>query len=104
MNRDFKVVIIGGGLVGALEALMLGNRGFSVEVYEKRSDIRHETIANGRSINLALSTRGIEALKKAGIDEQILENVIPMKGRFIHALDGTSSTQQYDPFGNVTFR
>ena len=81
-NHDFKVVIIGGGLVGSLAAVYFANRGFTVHVYEKREDIRKQKTANGRSINLALSTRGIEALKGAGVADQVLPNIIPMKGWF----------------------
>lgn len=77
---DFKVVVIGGGLVGGLAAVYFANRGYTVHVYEKRGDIRLEKAANGRSINLALSTRGLEALKAAGVADQIIPNIIPMKG------------------------
>lgn len=101
MQSDFKVVIIGGGLVGSLAAVTFGNRGYTVELYEKRSDIRLEKTAAGRSINLALSTRGIEALKNAHVEDLILPNVIPMKGRLIHANGGEQSIQNYGIFGEV---
>ncbi|KAJ3351658.1 hypothetical protein HDU91_006094 [Kappamyces sp. JEL0680] len=97
--QDFKVVIIGGGLVGALAAVYFGNRGYSVSVYEKRNDIRERREGQGRSINLALSTRGIEALKGAGVEDAILPTLLPMKGRLIHALSGDLSSQPYGIFG-----
>lgn len=96
---DFKVVVIGGGLVGSLAAVYFGNRGYTVHVYEKRGDIREEKTGNGRSINLALSTRGIEALKGAGVADLILPSLIPMKGRMIHSKKGDLSSQAYGLFG-----
>ncbi|KAJ3271942.1 kynurenine 3-monooxygenase, mitochondrial precursor [Terramyces sp. JEL0728] len=92
---NFKVVVIGGGLVGSLATVYFANKGYTVEMYEKRPD-KH---ASGRSINLALSTRGIEALKGAGVDDEIVPTLIPMKGRYIHALDGSFNTQNYGIFG-----
>jgi kynurenine 3-monooxygenase len=104
----FKVVIIGGGLVGALAAVQFAQKGYHVQVFEKRSgisllivDIRKQKTAAGRSINLALSVRGIEALKNAGVADAILPNVIPMKGRFIHLKNGNRSLQPYGIFGEV---
>lgn len=99
MNSDFKVVIIGGGLVGSLAACYFANRGYSVQVFEKRNDIRGERSANGRSINLALSVRGIEALRGAGVAKDVLPALIPMKGRMIHSLAGQLSSQPYGIFG-----
>jgi kynurenine 3-monooxygenase len=99
MTESFKVVVLGGGLVGALAALQFANKGYTVEVYEKRTDIRKREHAEGRSINLALSVRGIEALKNAGVADMVLPNVIPMKGRFIHLENGSYSTQPYGLFG-----
>jgi kynurenine 3-monooxygenase len=97
----FNVVILGGGLVGALAALQFANKGYKVQVFEKRSDIRKRKQAEGRSINLALSVRGISALKNANIDKEVLEHVIPMKGRFIHLDNGTCSTQPYGLHGEA---
>jgi kynurenine 3-monooxygenase len=98
MKNDFKVVIAGGGLVGSLAAVFFANRGCVVEVFEKRTDIRKDSKASGRSINLALSFRGIEALKAAGVFHLIEPHIIPMKGRYIHSLDGFY-TQDYGVFG-----
>ncbi len=79
-----KIIIVGAGLAGSLMAIMLARRGYSVEIYERRPDLRREDIPAGRSINLAFSDRGIEALKRVGLAERVLETAIPMKGRQIH--------------------
>lgn len=90
-----KVHIVGAGLVGSLLAIYLARRGLEVEVHERRPDMRKEVISAGRSINLALSTRGIHALNHVGLEKQILEHAIPMRGRMIHALDGALTFQPY---------
>jgi len=90
-----EITIIGAGLAGSLMSLMLANRGYTVKVYEKRPDMRKAEISAGRSINLALSDRGIAALKRAGLGENILKEVMPMKGRLIHSKDGEKSLQLY---------
>jgi len=93
--KSNTIVIVGAGLAGSLLAIMLGKRGFNVNVFEKRPDMRKATISAGRSINLALSNRGLRALRKVGMDDYILREVMPMKGRLIHALDGSKNLQQY---------
>lgn len=90
-----KIIIVGAGLAGSLMSLHLAKKGFEVEVYEKRPDMRLERIRAGKSINLALSTRGIRALKAVGLDEFILKKVIPMKGRMIHPIEGDTMFQPY---------
>ncbi|KAI8808094.1 hypothetical protein BJ742DRAFT_678319 [Cladochytrium replicatum] len=95
----FKVVVVGGGLVGSLAAVLFSKRGWSVEVYEARRDLRTDPNHSGRSINLALSVRGIAALKAAGVDTDVLGTVIPMKGRMIHSVEGKQSSQPYGLFG-----
>lgn len=90
-----EITIIGAGLSGSLMALLLANRGYKVVVYEKRPDMRKTKISAGRSINLALSDRGIAALRKAGIDQEILKEVMPMRGRLIHSINGEKSLQPY---------
>jgi kynurenine 3-monooxygenase len=78
-----KINILGAGLVGSLLSSMLSKRGFDVHVYEKRNDPRRLKYVNGRSINLALSHRGIKSLKLAGIYDSILPLLVPMRGRMI---------------------
>ena len=94
MPRD-KITIAGSGLVGSLAAIFLAKRGYEVQVLERRPDMRREAIAAGRSINLALSTRGLHALQQVGMDSEILSLTIPMRGRCVHAIDGTQTLQPY---------
>jgi kynurenine 3-monooxygenase len=97
MNKD--VAIIGAGLVGSLLSIYLSRRGYQVSVFERRGDMRQEKISAGRSINLALSDRGLLALKKVGLAEEIRSISIPMHGRFIHNLDGSTAFQPYGKEG-----
>ena len=90
-----KITLIGAGLTGPLLATYLTQHGYEVDIYERRSDMRKETISAGRSINLAMSIRGIQALKEVGIYEKIKPLSIPMKGRMIHELDGSTHLQPY---------
>ncbi|MDF9800959.1 kynurenine 3-monooxygenase [Catalinimonas alkaloidigena] len=94
-NQPTSVNILGAGLAGSLLSLLLTKQGYQVSVYEKRDDPRNAQIAEGRSINLALSLRGWEALRKAGIEEVIRKQAIPMKGRMIHNLEGETHLQPY---------
>lgn len=89
------VTIAGAGLVGSLLSLVLARRGYSVEMFERRSDLRKHLIGAGRSINLAISTRGIHALKQVGLDQEVLKYAIPMRGRMIHSKSGDLSLQPY---------
>src|SRR6266566_552600 len=79
-----KFVLIGSGLAGGLLAAYLGRRGYDIDLYERRSDPREGNLVGGRSINLALSTRGIHALEQIGIADEVLKHAIPMRGRMIH--------------------
>ncbi|MCS6821606.1 MAG: FAD-dependent monooxygenase [Microscillaceae bacterium] len=91
-----KITLIGAGLAGSLLAIFLAKRGFLVEVFEKRPDMRKVPIPAGRSINLALSSRGIKALEKIGIAQEILEKeAIPMYGRMLHDLEGNLHFMPY---------
>ncbi len=94
-----EVTIIGAGLVGSLLAIYLSKRGYKVKIYERRPDMRKENIAAGRSINLALSDRGIKALEEVGIMDAIREIAIPMHGRYIHNADGKTNFQPYGKQG-----
>ncbi|MFZ0501046.1 MAG: FAD-dependent monooxygenase [Steroidobacteraceae bacterium] len=94
-RAEQPVNIVGAGLAGALLAVLLARRGFSVEVYERRPDPRAVASERGRSINLALATRGIGALERAGMMERIQPLMIPMRGRMIHSLSGETQLQPY---------
>jgi len=87
--------LIGAGLTGPLLATYLAQQGYSVEIFERRPDMRKESISAGRSINLALSARGNHALKEVGLYDKIKPNTIPMKGRMIHDLNGNTHLQPY---------
>ncbi|HKR53702.1 MAG TPA: NAD(P)/FAD-dependent oxidoreductase [Chthoniobacterales bacterium] len=91
-----KFVLIGSGLAGGLLAGYLGRHGYEVELYERRADPREGNIVGGRSINLALSTRGIYALEQLGIANEVLRHAIPMRGRMIHDKSGTLHFSPYD--------
>lgn len=92
-----EVTIIGAGLVGSLLSIYLSKRGHKVKIFERRADMRKEKTIAGRSINLALSDRGIKALEEVGIMEDIKKIAIPMHGRFIHNADTSTAFQ---PYGN----
>ena len=92
---DQPVNIVGGGLAGALLAVLLARRGFAVDVHERRPDPRLAASERGRSINLALAARGIAALERAGMMERIRPLLVPMRGRMIHALSGETQLQPY---------
>jgi kynurenine 3-monooxygenase len=96
--RPNSVNIAGGGLAGALLAVMLGRRGIPVNVFERRPDPRDHAADSGRSINLALAARGVRALEHAGLMEQIRPLLLPMRGRMIHELD-VESTPRLLPYG-----
>lgn len=89
------ITLIGSGLAGPLLAIELKKRGFPVGIYERRPDMRRVQISAGRSINLALSTRGIYALQQAGIWDSMKKIIIPMKGRMMHAVSGELTFQRY---------
>jgi kynurenine 3-monooxygenase len=91
-----KFVLVGSGLAGGLLAAYLGRRGFEVDLYERRADPREGNIVGGRSINLAISTRGIHALEQIGIAGEALRPAIPMRGRMIHDKSGALHFAPYD--------
>jgi len=91
-----KFVLIGSGLAGGLLATYLGRRGYEVDLYERRADPREGNIVGGRSINLAISTRGIHALERIGIADEALRHAIPMRGRMIHDKSGQLHFTPYD--------
>src|ERR1700730_2831549 len=89
------VSLIGAGLNGPLLALGLVKRGFHVEIYERRPDMRRVRVSAGRSINLALSTRGIHALNQSGLWDEMRKIIIPMKGRMMHSVKSELTFQPY---------
>ena len=96
MTEKKTVAVIGAGLVGSLEACYLSKRGYDVHVYEYRDDIRKMEHVPGRSINLAMSVRGLGALNKVGLDEHVKQEYgIPMYARMIHDRDGKTNPIPY---------
>ena len=99
MTRDAdakpRITLVGAGLVGALLAALLAQRGFDVEVFERRPDPRVHGFLGGRSINLALAERGLNSLRQAGLAEAVLQQAVMMRGRMVHDLDGATNLQRY---------
>lgn len=98
-----RIHIIGGGLSGSLMAVYLAKRGFDVHLFERRPDLRSNRISAGKSINLALSNRGIKALEKVGLADELLADGIPMYGRMMHSIDGKLSYQPYGKEGQAIY-
>jgi kynurenine 3-monooxygenase len=90
-----RVAIIGAGLAGSMLALMLARDGYGVDVYERRSDPRLQSAGAGRSINLGLSRRGMQTLAEVGLLDEVLQRAVAMRGRVIHAIDGSTRFQAY---------
>ncbi len=95
------VTLLGAGLTGPLLAIYLARRGHRVDLHEKRPDMRLRDVGGGRSINLALSTRGLRALEHVGIGDHIMKDAIAMPGRMIHPLDGDPGFQPYGKQGQA---
>lgn len=89
------ITLIGGGLVGALLARLLAQRGFAVEVFEKRPDSRRAALAEGRSINLALAERGLQALRTTDLADAVLDRAVMMRGRMVHDRAEHCALQRY---------
>ncbi|GAA4826859.1 kynurenine 3-monooxygenase [Marinicella pacifica] len=94
-ERSDNIVILGAGLVGSLQALLLAQQGYRVRVYDKLPDIRKQAMSAGRSINLALASRGRHALEQAGVLEKAESLLIPMRGRMLHNPQGEQTLQPY---------
>ncbi len=90
-----QVTIVGAGLVGSLLSIYLAKKGYKINIYERRADMRKITMSAGRSINLALSDRGWRGLEGVGIADDIKKIAIPMYGRLIHNRDGSTAYQAY---------
>lgn len=100
--RPKKITIAGAGLVGSLLSVLLGKRGYEVTILERRDDMRGEEVDSGRSINLALSSRGIHALKMAGLMDEVEQLLIPMRGRMLHLENGEQEFMAYGQRPNET--
>ncbi len=96
-----KASIVGAGLVGSLWAIYMAKKGYKVDVFERRPDMRRADISAGKSINLALSDRGLKALEGAGIGADIRNMAIPMKGRIMHDNKGNLTFQPYGKEGQA---
>ena len=95
MSGD-TIHVVGGGLVGTLTAIFLAKRDYKVELYERRGDMRTEKVDAGRSINLVVTPRGLQALDNVGLKDKILELAVPLKGRMLHDEKGE---QTFVPYG-----
>jgi len=93
--RPVDVSIVGAGPTGAMLAILLRRRGLSVRLFESRADSRGKPEESGRSINLAMADRGINALHRIGVFTDLEKELIPMVGRFVHEASGATSLQSY---------
>ncbi len=89
------IVLVGAGLGGSLMAILLGRAGYAVRGIDLRPDPRRGPLEGGRSINLALSARGMNALERVGLARDVLAMAVPMRGRMIHSPDGRTAFQPY---------
>lgn len=101
MQKAERISLVGAGLVGSLMAIYLSKRGYTVDLYERRSDMRKGGADAGRSINLALSNRGLLPLAEVGLSEAAKRMVIPMRGRMMHDNEGFLTFQPYGRHGQA---
>ena len=99
MKKNKHIAIVGGGLVGSMLSIYLAKRGYRISVFERRSDMRKHLVDAGRSINLALSNRGIKSLEEIGLADQLKQTSVPMRGRMMHDLYGKLTFQPYGKEG-----
>ena len=97
------ISIVGAGLVGSLWAILLAKKGYRVDLFERRGDMRQAGFVGGRSINLAMSTRGWRALELAGIKKDIRQTALPMYGRMMHSVEGELTYQAYGQEGQAIY-
>ncbi|MBP6534216.1 MAG: FAD-dependent monooxygenase [Arenimonas sp.] len=93
--KQQNIHIIGAGLAGTLLAILLVRKGHQVKIFEKRADPRKSGMEGGRSINLALAYRGLYALQQAGLDDEVMPQVVMMRGRMVHDLEGNTNFLRY---------
>ena len=103
MGENKSAIIVGAGLVGSLWAVYLSKAGYKVTIYERRPDIRKAEISAGKSINLALSSRGWKALDAVGVGDEIRKIAIPMYGRMMHDMEGNLTFQPYGKEGQAIY-
>jgi len=96
-----KVCVVGAGLTGSLLSVMLAKKGFEVDLYEKRPDIRKKLVSGNRTIAMSLSVRGIRGLQRAGLSEKIVNKTLPKHSRIVHKEDGSYAVQQYGKNGDT---
>ena len=101
--KNKKIAVVGAGLVGSLWAVYMARRGYQVQVFDRRPDIRKMKVVQGKSINLALSDRGWRGLEGAGLGDAIRKVDLPMTGRLMHAVDGKLTYQQYGKEGQAIY-
>ena len=101
--EEKPVAVVGAGLVGSLLAIYLSQRGYKVEMFERRDDMRAGNTAGGKSINLALSDRGWKALRGVGIANEIMKIALPMKGRMTHDIEGKTNLLPYGKEGQAIY-
>lgn len=99
MKTSKSIAIVGAGLVGSLIAIYLKKRGYDITVFERRGDMRKKGAEAGRSINLALSNRGIRALEEVGLAAELKKVAIPMHGRMMHDKQGNLNSFAYGKEG-----
>ena len=99
MKKHKHIAVVGGGLVGSMLSIYLAKRGYKISVFERRSDMRKHSADVGRSINLALSNRGIKSLEEIGLADQLKQASVPMRGRMMHDLNGKLTFQPYGTEG-----
>lgn len=94
-KMDAGITVAGAGLVGSLLSVFLARRGHDVTLLERRPDMRRVRQSAGRSINLAVSVRGLHALNQVGLQDTVLRHGVPMQGRMVHLAHGETSFQRY---------
>lgn len=97
VRKSENIAVVGGGLVGCTQALFMAKMGHKVDVYERRPNPKNAEMEAGRSINMALSTRGITALEELGLAKKVIAISTPMYGRYIHTEEGAN----FQPYGKA---